>query len=239
MNALARKASDILRLLWLAGKLLAGRRFWLLPVLTLAWPAVMALQVVAGVRPEGFTPPQVQGALLALPLTVLAIGLGVRVIAADLERRMLETAYTLPGGGRRLWLAKLAAAVLLLAASEGVLALTTQVFFTPCPSAALYGALQAALVYLVLALLVSVWLKSEVAGAMTTFALWLANGAATGFGDRQTRLSPFWNPLAVEAAPADIFAWTVQNRIGFALLIAVLAVLALAHADRRERMLAR
>ncbi len=64
------------------------------------------------------------------------------------------------------------------------------------------------------------------------------NGVLTGFGTNQIRISPFWNPGAIEDAdPTELFAWTLQNRIGF--LLAMVAILALAfmRANRRERML--
>jgi hypothetical protein len=68
-----------------------------------------------------------------------------------------------------------------------------------------------------------------------TVAVGVANGFAQG---AQGRISPFWNPAALtDFDPADVLAWTVQNRIGFALLIGALALLAFARAERRERLL--
>jgi hypothetical protein len=64
------------------------------------------------------------------------------------------------------------------------------------------------------------------------------NGVMTGFGEIQTRLSPFFNPIAVrEDLETEVLAWTIQNRIGFALFIMAIYALACVRADRREQLL--
>ena len=51
----------------------------------------------------------------------------------------------------------------------------------------------------------------------------------------QVRISPFWNPLAANSEdPAQILAWTVQNRIGIALVICAIMSLGL-HARQSTR----
>jgi hypothetical protein len=74
---------------------------------------------------------------------------------------------------------------------------------------------------------------------MLAATVMVANGVLTGFGQSQLRLSPFWNPAMLQDADASLlFAWTLQNRIGFALLVVALVALAFGHAERRrERML--
>lgn len=228
-----------LRLLRLAAISMVGRRWWLLPLLALLWPGLRALQVVAGWRPEGFAPVDVQGALLGVPLTLLAISLGARLIARDLEHGLLETTYTLPGGGRRLWGHRLAAALGLLVCTEILLAVTTHLLFADVPLGALWGALEAAAVYLALALVVSVATRSELAGTLVTFAAWCANGFLTGFGETQSRLSPFFNPLAMSGDPPALLLRTAENRVAFALVTVVLVVSAFVLASRREAMLSR
>jgi hypothetical protein len=183
-------------------------------------------------------PEMAQGAFIGFPLTVLAIGLGVRIIANELERRTLEIAYTVPGGTHRVWIAKLAATAMILVVAEGLLAISTWAFFTSYPLAALYGALQPALFYLALSMGFAALFKSEVTGAMATAAVLSLNGFLTGFGETQWRISPFWNPLALrETGSAMAAAYTVQNRIGFVLAIAAVIALAFARAERREKML--
>jgi hypothetical protein len=231
---------DWKRSVYLSARLIAGKRFWVVPFVVLPWIAFqLGRLAVEGWRPQGaYRPPEAQAILIGFPLVVLAIGLGVRIIAGDIDRRTLEITYTVPGGAHRAWLNKLAAAVLLLLAAEALLGLTTFVFATEYPIGALYGALQAALFYLVLAMAMSVLFKSEATGAMATVVLLVLNGVSSGFGEVQLRISPFFNPAALpNADSADLIAWTVQNRIGFLLVIPVIAALAFGRAERRESML--
>jgi ABC-type transport system involved in multi-copper enzyme maturation permease subunit len=223
-----------LGLVGLSAQLVAGRRFWVVPLLPLLWSAFQAMRLLVGWREQSFDAVSGQNTLIGVPLVVLAIGLGVRIIAAEIDRRTIEIAYTVPGGAHRVWLAKLAAAVLLLLAAEAALALVTFAFFTSFPVGALYGALQAALFYLVLAMALAALFRSEITGAMATVAVLVVSSFLGG----RFRVSPFFNPLANrEASSADLLAWTVQNRIGYVLAIAAVTALAFARAERREKIL--
>jgi len=187
---------------------------------------------------EGFTPSSAQGTLIGLPLTLLAVFFGIRIIAGEIDGRSLEIAYTVPGGCERVWWAKLFASALALLMSEALLAVATFIFFTPFPWSALYGAMQAALFYLVLSMAMATLFRSEAAGAMGTAAILGLNGLISGFGENQVRISPFWNPYALENAdPTELFAWTLQNRIGVVLAMVAIVALAFMRANRRERML--
>lgn len=226
-----------LGLLRLALVAVGGRRCWLLALLPLLWPAFQAAVLLAGAG-EAFAPNSAQGTLIGLPLTVLAVFLGLRIIAGEIDGRSLEIAYTVPGGCERVWWVKLFAATLILLAGEALLAAVTFVFFTPFPWTALYGALQAALFYLVLSTGMATLFRSETAGAMAVAAILGLNGLLSGFGENQIRISPFWNPAALdEADPTELFAWTLQNRIGMVLATAAILALAFMRANRRERML--
>ena len=109
---------------------------------------------------------------------------------------------------------------------------------TPFPWSALYGAMQAALFYLVLSMGMATLFRSEAAGAMGIAAVLGFNGLISGFGEQQLRISPFWNPYALENAdPVELFAWTLQNRVGIILATAAILALAFMRANRRERML--
>ena len=223
----------------LAGMTIAGHRYWLLPIMPLVW-----LPICAWIDfQDPFTPVSAQGTLIGLPLTFLAVFLGLRIIAGEIDGRSLEITYTVPGGCERVWWTKLGAALLLLIAAEVPLATATWFFFTPFPLDALYGALQAALFYMVLAMGMATLFRSETAGAMPTVLVLALNGVATGFGNNQLRVSPFWNPHAFAtdnggvSDPGEILALTLQNRIGFALLMAAIVALAFMRAARRERML--
>ena len=222
----------------LSAVLLAGRRYWLLPLLPLLWLGVQAILLLAGAA-TGFERDAAQNTLIGMPVAVLAIFLGGRIITGELDQRSLEIAYTVPGGAHRVWLGKLAAAGLLLLASLAVMASVTFAFFTDFPVfQSLYGAAQGVTFYLAAAMGFATIFRSEVAGALTTTGLLGFNGLITGFGENPLRVSPFWNPLSVDRADADqMLAMSVQNRIGIALAIAAIVALTFARAERREKML--
>ena len=231
-----RSLRDAGRLLVLSLRMVAGRRYWIAPLLPLTWVVFQIFRLLVGWRPENFTPADAQNVLIGFPLVILAVGLGVRIIASEIDRRTLEIAYTVPGGTARVWSAKLAAAVSLLLAAEVLLAASVYLFCTEFELVAtLYGALQGALFYMVLGMAFSVLFKSEAARALVTVA---ALVVAFPFQAGNTRLSPFWNPLNLtDADPVNLLAWTVQNRIGFALVCAALIALAFGRAENREKLL--
>ena len=215
--------------------MMAGRRYWLLPLLPLAWLVFLRLELFSffNVSPEA-----VQGLVLGVPMSLLGIFLGIRVIAGEIDDRSLELAYTVPGGSERLWRIKLIAAVTMLLVMEATLALVTVTLITGFPLGALYGAFQAACFYLVLSLSLATLFRSQIGGGVFTVILLGINGALTGFGNVQLRGSPFFNPYVIVGADStDLLAWTVQNRIGMLLLMAGILSLAFMRANRRERML--
>jgi hypothetical protein len=208
------------------------------PLLTLLWPGYHALSLLLGWRDRSFSPEDAQNGLIGFPLLVLAIGLGVRIIASEIEQRTLEVTYTVPGGAHRVWISKLVAAAVPILMAEALLAIVAAAFFTEYPLASLYGAFQGAMFYLVLAMGLGALLRSEITAALVASVLLTANGFVTGFGDLATRWSPLFNPLGTgNASPADVLAWTVQNRVGVALLIVALTLLACTRAERREQLL--
>jgi len=225
---------DSLALLRLSARALAGRRFWIWPLVPLIWPALQATFLLLGWRQTDFGPVQAQNVLIGTPLMILGVIFGVQVIAGEVDRRTLEIAYTVPGGTQRVWLYKLVAGFLLLLPAEALLAAATFFFFTAFPATALYGALQGAVFYMALAMALSALTRSEAAGALLTVLVISLGGTILA----STRLNPFWNPEVFDSAePAELLAWTVQNRIGMLLAIAAVTVLAFARADQRERML--
>ncbi|UCF67408.1 MAG: hypothetical protein JSV80_16825 [Acidobacteriota bacterium] len=219
----------------LAARQLAGRWSWVLALLPVSWIGWHYLRLAVGWRPERFEPEDVPAWLIGLPLAVLATGLGVRIIGAEIDRRTLEIAYTVPGGSQRIWWAKLLAAGAVLLAAEGLLALATFSFLTEFPAWSLYAAWQAAVFYLVLAMVLSAWFKSEVTAALLAMPLVILGIATSG-----TRFSPLWNAVQyVESFDRlDLLAWSVQNHVGYALMIAALIALAFQRAENREKMLA-
>ena len=141
--------------------MMAGRRYWLLPLLPLAWLVFLQLELFSffNVSPEA-----VQGLVLGVPMSLLGIFLGIRVIAGEIDDRSLELAYTVPGGSERLWRIKLIAAVTMLLVMEATLALVTVTLITGFPLGALYGAFQAACFYLVLSLSLATLFRSQIHG---------------------------------------------------------------------------
>jgi hypothetical protein len=215
-----------------------GRRVWLAPVLALGWPAFHAVSLLAGWRDGRFVTADAQNYLIGLPLYVLAIGMGVGIIAGEIEQRTLEVTYTVPGGARRVWIAKLLAAALPLLAAGTVLAVVTAIFFASYPLSVLHGALQGAAFYLVLSMGLGALLKSEITAALLAGIVLFLNGFVSGFGEVQRRWSPLFNPLAVDdPGSSEALAWTIQNRIGVALLILALVALSCVRAERREQLL--
>ena len=235
---MAHSLADTAMLLRLSLRLQLGRRLWLVPALALLWPLYQAVTVLAGWRELPFDTAVVQNGIIGIPLAVLAIGLGVRIVAAEIEQRTLEVAYTVPGGPKRVWIGKLGAAVVPLLAAGLLLAIVAAVFAPGYPLSCVYGALQGAAFYLVLAAGLGALLRSEITAALVASVALGLNGFLTGFGSTPSRWSPLFNPLAVrDASDMEMLAWTVQNRIGFALLIVSLIALTCARAERREKLL--
>jgi hypothetical protein len=227
-----------LRLVHLSTQLVAGRRFWIPILLPLLWPAFQAFILLVGWRKTGFEAVDAQSLFMGGPLVVLAIGLGIRIVASEMDSRTLEIAYTVPGGCHRIWLAKMTGCFFILLFSQILLAIVTLAFFTSFPFVSFYGALQAALFYLIAGMAFAAFFRSEISGAMASVTLLTLNGLFSSFGDNQMRVSPFFNPMAIkDGDETELFAWTLQNRIFFLLLIAVIVLLTFARVERREKML--
>jgi hypothetical protein len=238
MRKVAASLADAAMLVRLSLRLQLGRRLWLVPALALLWPCYHAVTVLAGWRELPFDAAVVQNGIIGIPLAVLAIGLGVRVVAAEIEQRTLEVAYTVPGGARRVWIGKLGAAAVPLLGAGLLLAMIAAVFSAGYPLSSIYGAMQGAVFYLVLAAGLGAFLRNEITAALVASVALGLNGFLTGFGDEPSRWSPLFNPLVVtEVSETEMLAWTVQNRIGFALLIMSLVMLTCARAERREKLL--
>ncbi len=224
---------DQVRLLHHAARTVGGRLFWLAPLLPLLWLGFQYISVILGWRETSYQAVDAQNTLIGFPLAVLAAGLGVRVIAGEIDRRTLEIAYTVPGGAHRVWLAKLGAVLVILLVAEALLAVATHVFLTSYSWGALYGALQGAVFFMVMAMALGALFKSEAAGAMVcagvlTLALMMT----------PLRVSPFFNiELVTDLTAVERLARLVQNRIGYVILTAAVLLLTFGRAEQRERLL--
>lgn len=231
------RVKHLLDLYRLAAITNSGHFFWILPFLPLFWVGFQSLlQYFNMVQPRGME--HVQGTLIGIPLTVLGVFLGLRIIAGEINSRGLEIVYTVPGGPQKVWLSKMIAACLILLLAELMLAVYVWFMFTSYPFLMLQGSLQCALFYLCLAMGAGALFRSEVGGAIATVAVIGLNGMMSGFGQNQVRLSPFFNPWAIDDVDSsDLIAWTVQNRIIFVLLTLALIGLAFMRSNRREKLL--
>ena len=228
----------MITILRLSAVLLGGPRYWLLPLLPLPWLAVQAVLLFGGSE-TGFEPAAAQNILIGIPVAALAVFLGGRIIAGELDEHTLEIAYTVPGGAHRVWLGKLAAAGLILLASLSLMAVFVFAFFTAFPVVqTLYGAAQGAVFCLALTMGFATLFRSETSGALATIGLFGVAVSLPLLLPFLLRISPFWNPLTVQGADAEqLLAMAVQNRIGSALIIAAIVALTFARAERREQML--
>jgi len=233
-NRLRGRIKDYVRLTHLSIQLIAGRRFYITVLLPLLWPAFQVFLLLVGWRQSEIEAIDVQS-LIGLPLVIYAIGLGIRIIASEMDRRTLEVAYTVPGGSHRIWLAKMAACFCLLLFSEVLLAIVTLILFTSFPFVSFYGAFQAAVFYMVVGMAFAAFFRSEISGAMAT-ALLLTINMIIGFGSKM-RLSPFFNPLAMDSNMTDVSSYTIQNRILFIIVISAITLLTFSRVERREKML--
>jgi len=218
----------------LAVRLHLGRFFWAAPLLVLVWSVAHAGLSIAKLNPIAFNAANAQNWLIGVPLDILAIGIGIGVIADEIEQRTLEVTYTVPGGTRFIWMFKLVAAVLIILSAELLLALTTAVFFSSFPLAVIYRVFQGAVFFLVLAMGAGVLTRNKLSAALVAGGV-LALMLSFSFDNRW---SPLFNPLADEYADSNLVTqWSVQNHLGFALVIAGIVSLSFSRAERRELLL--
>ena len=181
-----------------------------------------------------FGPASAQNEIIGLPLCLLALGLGVGIVAREIDARTLETAYSINNSARSLWLTKISAAVLLIVLAECLLAVLCHLVFTPFGFDVLYRAFQSALFFLVLAMGLGALLRSELVAAI------LSIGIVVFFYNAFTNQywSPLFNPLELEAfGQGNIHALMTQNFLLIVFLIFMILGLTLFRVERREVLL--
>ena len=216
----------------------AGHRFWLFPIVVpIVWLGFhYALEEFEFMNPIVMADAQTR--MMGLPLAIIGIFLGLRIIAGEINARSIEIVYTVPGGAEKVWWIKFFAAILILIPTEILLALGTWFVFTEFAFEALYGALQSGVFFIVIAMGFSTLFRSEVGGAIASVALLAFFGLASNFGGNQARWSPFFNPYAIPNEDfSTLLAWTIQNRIAMFLLMIGILSLAFMRGNRRERLL--
>lgn len=223
----------MLRAVPASSRLLAGRWAAGLALLPCVLPLLFYVIAVLSPGSSGFDETAVPGLLIGLPVSVVAVFLGVRVVAGEIDQGTLEVAYTVPGGAWKVWTPKLVAAAAILAASMVPSAAVVFFLLTGFPLDALYAAYQGALFHLAVATGMAAWCRGEISGALATAPILMLS-----FLTWQSRISPFWSVVAAgNQEPEEVLAAAVQNRIGYALAIAAVIALAYARANRREKML--
>jgi ABC-type transport system involved in multi-copper enzyme maturation permease subunit len=216
-----------------SARMLAGRWAPWLALLPSAFPLFFYVIALLSPGSTNLDETAVPALLLGLPLSVLAIFLGVRIVAGEIDQGTLEVVYTVPGGPGRVWTPKLIASGLILAAAEVPAAAIVFFLLTGYPADALYAAYQGAVFHLVVSMGLAAWCRGEITGALATVPV-----LGLSFLTWSVRVSPFWSVTAsAQAEPSEIVAALVQNRIGYALAIAAIVALGYARANRRERML--
>ncbi len=241
MKRLFVKVARGLDLLRLAAVANTGHLYWVLPfAIAVIWLAGNHLAATFNLQPT-ISAEDVQNKMLGGPLSLLAIVLGLRIIAGEINARTLEIVYTVPGGARQVWKVKLFAAIAVILVTQILLATYTRLVLTPFPIEALLGAFLSAMFFLVVSMGFSALFRSEVSGAIISAVIWMFfHLILHGFGEAQQQplISPFYNPYASNVSEAtNLLAKILQHRIGMTLLIVGIVCLAVLRGERREKLL--
>lgn len=223
------------RMTLLSARQIASRYFYLVPLAPILWFALQFLLLLADSSGQGASEASVVTNFVGLPLSVLGIGLGSRIIASEIDRRTLEIVYTVPGGAQRVWISKLTAALLILIASIIPVGLLTYFVFVAFGFSLVVSSFQAAVVYMLMSMGLGALFRNEITGILASLPLLLL-----GLMSSTNSFSPFYNPASsvfISATSEEMLANAVQNRIGMVLFSAALIALAFSRADRREKML--
>lgn len=215
---------------------IAGHKFWLIPIIVpIVWlvpQSGMEILDWVTIRDEGIQ------FRLAVPLAFVGLFLGLRIIASEINARTLEIVYTVPGGAEKVWWVKILASLMILLLTEAVMGVYAWFLITPYNLESLYGALQAGVFYMAVAMGFSTLFKSEVAGAIVAVVVLGLNLVFTEFGREQIWFSPIYNPHAInDQVLKTIVVETIRNRIFIALVTIMIFSLAFLRGNRREKLL--
>lgn len=213
-------------------RLLLGRRFYLIPLLTLIWPLFQAVRLMLGWQQQNFNEADVQNILIGFPVYILALGTGVRIVANEIEKRTLEVNYMLPGGAKNVWIFKLLALGTLLLCTELILASVVSLFFTPFSPVILIKVFQGGFFFLVVSMGIGALFKHELTATMLSIALLVAV-----FYTTDSWWSPVFNPLNSEEWLQELASISIKNHIVVIFFTASLLSLSFFRADRREALL--
>ena len=210
-----------------------GRKYQLLPFATLPWLVYKFVMLLESGQLE-YRAINVQNELIGLPLCLLAIWLGVGIVAREIEARTLETTYSLAHEARLLWYMKLLCAGMILLLSEALLALVSYAVFTDFPISLLYRSMQSAVFFLVLAMGLGALFRNEILAAMVTMAVlvFFYNSMTNNY------ISPMFNPLELDLiAQGEAQLMVTQNFLLTLFLVFILVGLTFLRIGRREVLL--
>lgn len=236
------KVTQWFELIRLAMVAIAGHFFWIWPlVLVVGWLSVHTFLEHDKINIiNSITVSDVQNRMLGIPLAILGSILGLRIIAGEINSRTIEIIYTVPGGANRVWTIKLLAAIAMVVITEIALALYTWFYFTHFPIEAMLGAFLASVFFMVLSMGFSALFRSEVSGAIiAALVFFVSMLMLQGPGEENMKkFLPFFNPYATNVDESvNLLSLTIQNRIGYFLVILGLICLAYMRGERREKLL--
>lgn len=212
-----------------------GHYYWLTPLVVMIWPTGLALLALFDITPVSVNHSSVQNWLIGFPLNLLAIGIGIGIIADEIEKQTLEVTYTIPGGTRRIWLYSILACLLILVAATILLSLSCYLFISGLPSGGeFFRGFQGAVFFLIWAMALGCFFRSKLVASLLS----LLTYAGLIFVNFDTRWSPLFNPASVASnAGEEVHIWMIQNHVGVTVLLGLLLVLSFARVDRVELML--
>ena len=215
---------------------ISGHKFWLIPIVVpIVWLAPQSGMEILDWVTIGDHGIQFR---LAVPLAMVGLFLGLRIVASEINARTLEIVYTVPGGAEKVWWVKILASLMILLLTLAVMGVYAWFLITPYNLESLYGALQVGVFYMAVSMGFSTLFKSEVSGAIVAVVLLGLNILFTEFGREQYWWSPIYNPHAInEQDLKTIVVGTLRNRIFVALVTIMIFSLAFLRGNRREKLL--
>lgn len=210
-----------------------GRKFLLLPFATLPWLVYKFVMLLESGQLE-YRAINAQNELIGLPLCLLAIWLGIGIVAREIEACTLETTYTLAHEARLLWYMKLFCAGIILLLSEALLALVSYAVFTDFPISLLYRSMQSAVFFLVLAMGLGALFRNQIVAAMVSIAVlvFLYNLMTVNY------ISPMFNPLELDLIrQGETQLMITQNYLLTQFLVFIFVGLTFKRIGRREVLL--
>jgi ABC-type transport system involved in multi-copper enzyme maturation permease subunit len=180
----------------------------------------------------------IQNLWLWVPMILMSCLLGCRLVLAEQDDHTLEVLFSLPGSRGRIWLFKLGLVYFVVFVTLLFLAALCYLFIADISILGVtLHSLVPAVLFANLALLLSLLMRSWIAGAVV--AVLIALFFAMFFEAFSPYIFPFLNPLNVppRVGAREWFQTVVMNRVVILGLASLLLVLAMRRLRRPERLL--